>query len=57
MKTTAEKYSGEDGFSFSSGAIAVKKNVWLRANVNSTVGKILAPDLTRQLMLDALRAN
>ena len=37
--------------------LAVKKNVWLRVNVNSTAGKVLVPDLTRQLMTDALRAN
>jgi hypothetical protein len=57
LKTTSEKLDGEDGFSFSSGMLAVKKNVWLRVNVYSTAGKVVAPDLTRQLMLDALRVN
>ena len=57
LKTTTEKLDGEDGFSFSSGMLAVKKNVWLRVNVYSTTGKVVAPDLTRQLMLDALRVN
>jgi hypothetical protein len=57
VKTTPEKFEGEEGFSFTSGVIAVKKNVWLRVNVYSTAGKVVALDLTRQLMLDALRAN
>ena len=57
LKTTSEKFDGEDGFSFSSGMLAVKRNIWLRVNVNSTAGKVLAPDLTRQLLLDALHAN
>jgi len=57
LKTTSEKFDGEDGFSFSSGMLAVKKNVWLRVNVYSTVGKVVALDLTRQLILDALQAN
>jgi hypothetical protein len=57
VKTTAEKFSGEEGFSFSNGMLAVKKNICLRVNVNSTVGRVVALDLTRQLMLDALRAN
>jgi hypothetical protein len=57
LKTTPEKFDGEDGFSFSSGMLAVKKNIWLRVNVYSTAGKVVVPDLTRQLMLDALRAN
>jgi hypothetical protein len=57
LKTTTEKFDGEDGFSFSSGMLAVKKNIWLRVNVNSTAKKLLIPDLTRQLMLDALRGN
>jgi hypothetical protein len=57
LKTTSEKFSGEDGFSFNSGILAVKKNIWLRVNVYSTGGKVVALDLTRQLMLNALRAN
>ena len=57
LKTTTEKFDEEDGFSFSSGMLAVKKNIWLRTNVYSTAGKVVAPDLTRQLMLGALRAN
>jgi hypothetical protein len=57
VKMTAEKFDGADGFSFSSGMLAVKKNIWLRVNVYSTSGKVVALDLTRQLMLDALRAN
>ena len=57
LKTTSEKFGSDDGFSFNNGMLAVKKNIWLRVNVNSTAGKILAPDLTRQLMMDALRAN
>jgi hypothetical protein len=57
VKTTTEKFSGEDGFSFSNGMLAIKMNVCLRVNVYSTVGKVVALDLTRQLMLDALRAN
>ncbi len=57
VKMTAEKFSGEDGYSFSSGTLAVKKNIWLRVNVYSTAGKVVSPDLTRQLMLNALRAN
>jgi len=57
LKTTSEKFGGEDGFSFSSGMLAVKKDVWLRVNVNSTAGKVLIPDLTRQLLSAALRAN
>jgi hypothetical protein len=57
VKTTPEKFSGADGFSFSSGIIAVKKNIWLRVNVYSTTGKVVSPDLTRQLMIDTLRAN
>jgi len=57
VKTASEKFNGADGFSFSSGIIAVKKNVWLRVNVYSTVGKVVSSDLTRQLMIDTLRAN
>ena len=57
MKTTNEKFDAEDGFSFNSGMLATKKNIWLRVNVYSTVGKVVVLDLTRQLMLDALRAN
>jgi hypothetical protein len=57
LKTTTEKFGAEDGFSFNSGMLAVKKSIWLRVNVNSTAGKVLVPDLTRQLMTDALRAN
>lgn len=57
LKTTTEKFDGEDGFSFSSGMLATKKNIWLRVNVYSTAGKVVALDLTRQLMLDALRVN
>ncbi len=57
LKTTSEKFDAEDGFSFSNGMLAVKKNIWLRVNVYSTAGKIVAPDLTRQLMLGAIRAN
>ena len=57
LKTTTEKFGADDGFSFTSGMLAVKKNVWLRVNVYSTAGKVVSPDLTRQLMLDALRAN
>jgi hypothetical protein len=57
LKTTSEKFDSEDGFSFSSGMLAVKRNNWLRVNVYSTAGKVVAPDLTRQLMLDAIRAN
>lgn len=57
LKTTSERFDGEEGFSFASGVIAVKKNIWLRVNVNSTKSKVLVPDLTRQLMLAALRAN
>lgn len=57
LKTTSEKFDGEDGFSFSSGMLAVKKNIWLRVNVYSTAGKVVAADLTRQLMLDALHSN
>ena len=55
--TKSEKFGDSDGFSFSNGMLAVKKNIWLRVNVHSTAGKVVAPDLTRQLMLDALRAN
>jgi hypothetical protein len=57
VKTTVEKFDGAEGFSFSSGMLAVKKNIWLRVNVYSTAGKVVVPDLTRQLMLDALRVN
>jgi len=57
LKTTTERFDGEEGFSFASGMLAVKKNIWLRVNVNSTAEKKLIPDLTRQLMLAALRAN
>jgi hypothetical protein len=57
IPTTSEKLGGEDGFSFSSGMLAVKKNVWLRVNVYSTAGKVVSPDLTRQLTLFALQAN
>jgi hypothetical protein len=57
LTTNSEKFDGEDGFSFSSGMLAIKKDVWLRVNVNSTAGKVLVPDLSRQLMLDALHAN
>jgi hypothetical protein len=57
LKTTNEKFDGEDGFSFSSGMLAVKKNIWLRVNVYSTAGKVVALDLTRQLMMDAVRVN
>lgn len=57
LKTTSERFDGEEGFSFATGMIAVKKNVWLRVNVNSTKSKVLVPDLTRQLMQAALRAN
>ncbi len=57
VKTTSEKFDGADGFSFSSGILAVKRNICLRVNVYSTGGKVVVADLTRQLMLDALRAN
>jgi hypothetical protein len=57
VKMTAEKLEGSDGYSFSSGMLAVKRNIWLRVNVYSTGGKVVVLDLTRQLMLDALRAN
>jgi hypothetical protein len=57
VKTTAEKFGAEDGFSFSSGVLAVKRNICFRVNVYSTVGKVVALDLTRQLMLDALQVN
>ena len=57
FKTTGEKFGSEDGFSFVNGMLAVKKNILLRVNVNSTTGKVLAPDLTRRLMLDTLRVN
>lgn len=57
LKTTPEKFGGEDGFSFGSGMLAVKKNIWLRVNVYSTADKVVALDLSRELMLDALRAN
>ena len=57
FKTAPEKFDGDDGFSFSNGMLATRKNVWLRVNVNSTAAKTLVPDLTRQLLLDALRAN
>jgi hypothetical protein len=57
VKTTAEKFGSEDGFSFSSGMLAVKRNVCFRVNVYSTVGKVVALDLTRQLMSDTLHAN
>ena len=56
-KTTSEKFGDDEGFSFSNGMLAVRKNIWLRVNVNSTASKVLAPDLTRQMMLNALRAN
>lgn len=57
VKTTTEKFDGAEGFSFSSGILAVKRSICLRVNVYSTGGKVVALDLTRQLMLDALRAN
>lgn len=58
LKTTPEKFdNADDGFSFSSGMLAVKKNIWLRVNVYSTADKVVALDLTRQLMLSALRSN
>ncbi|HTB13246.1 MAG TPA: hypothetical protein VK752_16800 [Bryobacteraceae bacterium] len=57
LQTTTENLDGEEGFSFSSGILAVKKNIWLRGDVYSTGGKVVAPDLTRQLILGALRAN
>jgi hypothetical protein len=56
LRTTSEKF-GDDGFSFSNGMLAVKKNVWIRVNVNSTAGTILSPDLTRQLLLLALKTT
>ena len=56
-KTASEKFGDDEGFSFSNGMLAVRKNIWLRVNVNSTLSKVLAPDLTRQMMLNALRAN
>ena len=39
--------------------LAVRKNIWLRVNVNSTLSRnVLAPDLTRHDdKLNALRAN
>jgi hypothetical protein len=57
VKTTPEKFGADDGFSFSSGIMAVKKNIVFRVNVYSTVGKVVALDLSRQLMTDALQAN
>lgn len=56
-KTTPEKFGDDEGFSFSNGMLAVRKNIWLRVNVNSTLTKVLAPDLTRQMMINALRVN
>lgn len=57
LATTPEKFDGNEGFSFSNGVLAVKKNIWLRVNVNSTTGKTFIPDLSRQFLLNALRAN
>jgi hypothetical protein len=57
LRTTDEKFDGEDGFSFSSGMLAVKRNLWFRVNVNSTSKKVLVPDFTRRLLLDALHSN
>jgi hypothetical protein len=57
LRTTSEKFAGEDGFSFNNGMLAVKKTLWFRVNVNSTAGSILVPDLTRQLMLEALKVH
>ena len=50
VKTTSEKFDAAEGFSFSSGIMAVKRNIFLRVNVYSTAGKVVSPDLTRQLM-------
>jgi hypothetical protein len=57
LKTNTEKFDGAEGFSFESGVLAVKKNLLFRVNVNSTAGKILAPDLSLQLISHALRAS
>jgi hypothetical protein len=51
-KTATEKFDGEDGFSLPGSMLAVKKNGVLRTNVNPP-----SPDLTRQVLLLALRAN
>jgi hypothetical protein len=58
MKTISAKFNGEDGFSFVNGMIAVKKNTWLRVNVNARDGlKVVNLELTRQLLTFALQAN
>ncbi len=58
MKTISAKFDGEDGFSFINGMIAVKKNTWLRVNVNTRDGqKVVNLELTRQLLTLALQAN
>jgi hypothetical protein len=57
LATTPEKFDGDDGFSFSNGVLAVKRNIWLRVNVNSTTGKTFIPDLSRQFLLNALKVN
>jgi hypothetical protein len=58
LKTTAEKFEGEDGFSFDNGMLVVKRDTMLRVNVNPPVtkGKVIVNlGLTRQLLLLALQ--
>lgn len=59
-KTVTENFEGQTGFSFTSGMLAVKNNTILRVNVipSGATGAVSAiPDLTRQLMLLALKSN
>jgi hypothetical protein len=60
IRTTSEKFDGEDGFSSINGMVAVKKNMLIRVKVGppSTSGNMLAdPALTRLILLMALKAN
>lgn len=60
LKTANEKFDGEDGFSFTGGMLAVKKNVVMRVNVRPRIptehGSV-NPTLTRELLLAALQTN
>jgi hypothetical protein len=60
IKTTTDKFDAEDGFSFTGGMLAVKKNVVIRVNVRPRIptehGSV-NPALTRELLLAALQSN
>ena len=60
IKTVTEKFGAETGFSFASGMLAVKNSTFLRVGVipKGATGQVsVIPDLTRQLLLVALKSN